>query len=142
MAIEPNRRNQMPAKKKTATPEKKELTSITTVAGEVINIPTLNWAKELKLLALIEGVLGDMSEVLRDENAETSDIIAKALAVAPDKVTEFVSVVLEQDNDWVEQKLDLPTVVGVVVPLLRSRLDLVMERVQPYITLPGQPVAE
>jgi len=132
----------MPAKKKTATPEKKELTSITTVAGEVINIPTLNWAKELKLLALIEGVLGDMSEVLRDENAETSDIIAKALAVAPDKVTEFVSVVLEQDNDWVEQKLDLPTVVGVVVPLLRSRLDLVMERVQPYITLPGQPVAE
>jgi len=131
----------MPAKKKTST-DKKELTSIKTVAGEVINIPALNWAKELKLLALIEGVLGDMSEVLRDENAETSDIIAKALAVAPDKVTEFVSVVLEQDNAWVEEKLDLPTVVEVVVPLLRSRLDLVMERVNPYITLPGQPVAE
>jgi len=131
----------MPAKKKTST-DKKELTSIKTVAGETIDIPALNWAKELKLLALIEAVLGDMSEVLRDENSETSDIIAKALSVAPDKVTEFVSVVLEQDNDWVEQKLDLPTVVEVVVPLLRSRLDLVMERVNPYITLPGQPVAE
>jgi len=128
----------MPAKKKTST-DKKELTSITTVAGEKIDIPALNWAKELKLLALIEAVLGDMSEVLRDENSETSDIIAKALSVAPDKVTEFVSVVLEQDNDWVEQKLDLPTVVEVVVPLLRSRLDLVMARVNPYITLPGQP---
>ncbi len=132
----------MPAKKKTATPEIKALTSIKTVAGEVINIPVLNWAKELKLLALIEGVLGDMSQVLRDVDAETSDIIAKALAVAPDKVTEFVSVVLEQDNAWVEEKLDLPTVVEVVVPLLRSRLDLVMERVNPYITLPGQPTAE
>ena len=131
----------MPAKKKTST-DKKELTSIKTVAGETINIPALNWAKELRLLALIEGVLGDMSEVMRDENAETSDVIARALAVAPDKVTEFVSVVLEQDNTWVEEKLDLPTVVEVVVPLLRSRLDLVMERVNPYITLPGQPVAE
>ncbi len=131
----------MPAKKKTST-DKKELTSIKTVAGETIEIPALNWAKELKLLALIEAVLGDMSEVLRDENSETSDIIAKALSVAPDKVTEFVSVVLEQDNTWVEEKLDLPTVVEVVVPLLRSRLDLVMERVNPYITLPGQPVAE
>ena len=129
----------MPAKKKTTPPTTKALTSVKTVAGDVINIPVLNWAKELRLLALIEGVLGDMSEVMRDENAETSDVIARALAVAPDKVTEFVSVVLEQDNTWVEDKLDLPTVVEVVVPLLRQRLDLVMQKINPYITLPGQP---
>ena len=108
-----------------------EKTKISTIHNEEVIVPKISWKKEIKLIRIIEEVLSNIGELAND--ADTVATVGKILEVAPDKATQFVSVVLEKEAQWVENNLDLPVIVSLIVPLLRQRLEMVMEKMRPYI---------
>jgi len=113
-------------------------TEVTTVHGDIVIVPKITWKKEIQLIKLIENVLESVTDLIDDkEEPSLAVLIQRVLSVAPEKATAFVSVVLEKDDEWVESNLDLPEIVGVIIPLLKQRLDMVTTRVTPYMTSEG-----
>ena len=106
---------------------------ITTTAGTKIPVPKLNWKKELVLINLIQSVLKDLGPTFNNVNGNFMGLITKILEVAPDKATKFVSTVMAQSDDWVEENLDISEVVAVILPLLKNRLDLILAKLTPYL---------
>lgn len=106
---------------------------ITTVDGNKMKVPRLNWKKELQLIDIIQNVLKDVAPGFSRPNQTPIDIVSKILEIAPQKATRFVAIVMNQDDNWVEENLDISEVVAVILPLLRSRLDLILRKLQPYL---------
>ncbi len=107
---------------------------VTTVDGEKMKIPRLTWKKEIDLLRIIQKTLDEVSADMSDD-ADPSVIamVNRVLRVAPERISEFIAVVLNQPAEWCMDNLDSAEILGVIIPLLRSRLDLVMERIAPFI---------
>ncbi len=119
-------------------------TEVTTVHGDKIRVPKITWKKEIQLIKLIEDVLGSLNDLIDGDDAADpglAHMIQRVLSVAPEKATRFVSVVLEKEDDWVEDNLDLPEIVSIIIPLLRERLDTVGAKISPYITQTASGVA-
>lgn len=114
---------------------------VTTVDDEKLKVPRLNWKKELILINLIQGVLKDMGPTLQNPNGDMVTLLSKVLEVAPEKATKFVSTVMGLPDEWVEEKLDISEVVAVILPLLRNRLDLILQKLTPYLQEVGAKVA-
>lgn len=111
-------------------------TAITTINGDKVIVPKLNWGKELKLLDLVQSALEEVGGVLsKTPNAwdDLYGVVTTVLKVAPQHVTEFAAVVMEKDENWVKNNLDIALILGVIVPLLRERLDMIVERVGAYL---------
>jgi len=110
-------------------------TKIHTVHGEYVIVPKITWKKEIQLIRLIESVLegfaGASGEDIEDQSMVA--LVQRMLSVAPEKATKFVSVVLEKDDDWVEDNLDLPEIVSLILPLLKQRLDTIGTKIAPYV---------
>ena len=114
---------------------------VTTVDDEKMKVPRLNWKKELVLIGLIQGVLKDMGPAITNPNGDMVTLLTKVLEVAPEKATKFVSTVMGLPDTWVEEKLDITEVVAVILPLLRNRLDLILQKLTPYLQEVGQKVS-
>jgi len=130
-----------------------ENNKVVTVSGDKVKIPKLSWKKELQLLKIIEGsvaiiveqsnrtvteevtdpITNVVSEVKVPVESTPADLIQYALQNIPEKVTEFMSIVMGKDTEWVENELDSTEILGVIVPLLKSRLDLIGEKIAPYL---------
>lgn len=127
--------------KETAVPEKvtdistyvEEPLFVTTVDKIQVPVPKLNWKKELVLITLIQDVLKELGPTFQSLDGNFMMLVTKILEVAPDKATKFVSTVMGKDPAWVEDNLDISEVVAVILPLLKSRLDLILAKLQPYL---------
>lgn len=106
---------------------------VTTTAGARVPVPRLNWKKELILINLIQAVLKDLGPALGAQNSSLMSIVATVLDIAPSKATKFVSTVMDQSDQWVEENLDISEVIAVILPLLKSRLDLIQAKLAPYL---------
>lgn len=115
---------------------------VTTVDDEKMKVPRLNWKKELVLIGLIQSVLKDMGPAISNPNGDMVTLLTKVLEVAPEKATKFVSTVMGLPDTWVEEKLDITEVVAVILPLLRNRLDLILQKLTPYLQEVGQKVSQ
>ena len=117
-------------------------TKITTVTGDDCTIPLINWEKEIRLISVIESSLDALAESLKDTpNPDVTAYVKALLHVAPDKITEFVSIVTENPPDWVTKNLDLPTIFAVIVPLVRERFETILLKVAEYLPeAVGEPV--
>jgi len=108
---------------------------VTTINGDELSVPKLSWGKELKLIQIIRKGMSELEDTMKPdaEGLNVVNIMTKILEVAPGHITEFVSLVLEQDEQWVQDNLDMPEIFGVIVPLLRTRLNLAQQKVQSYM---------
>lgn len=108
--------------------------TVKTVLGEDVKIPKLTWKKELKLITIVQETMDTLvgaSVKIADSSPET--LISSALRLVPNKITEFMSIVMEREVGWVEDNLDSTEIIGVILPLLKSRFDLIASRIQPFI---------
>jgi ABC-type proline/glycine betaine transport system substrate-binding protein len=106
---------------------------VTTTAGARVPVPRLNWKKELVLINLIQAVLKDLGPAISSGNNSLMAIVTTVLEIAPAKATKFVSTVMDQSDQWVEENLDISEVIAVILPLLKSRLDLIQAKLAPYL---------
>ena len=106
---------------------------VTTVDGIKVEVPRLNWKKELVLITLIQDVLKELGPTFSAIDGNIMAVITKVLEIAPDKATKFVSTVMGKEDSWVEDNLDITEVVAVILPLLKNRLDLILAKLQPYL---------
>jgi hypothetical protein len=111
---------------------------VRTVHGDDVNVPKITWKKEIKLIGIIQQCLDLVAEEITRINPQTGqpnfvNIVNKVLQFAPEKVSEFVATVLDHDPVWVEDNLDSAEIMGVIVPLLKGRLELVNEKLKPYL---------
>ena len=112
---------------------------VTTVSGELVSIPKLSWKKELKLLQIMQDSINELIKASVElKSASTEQMVSLALKLIPNKLTEFMSTVMDRPGEWVEDNLDSTEIVGVIVPLLKSRLDLITTKIQPFVALQGQ----
>lgn len=113
-----------------------EQNKVNTVSGEQVNIPKLSWKKELKLLQIVQESLNQLiTTSVELKTTSTEQIVSLALKLIPNKLTEFMSIVMDRPSDWVEENLDSTEIVGVIIPLLKSRFDLITTKIQPFVEL-------
>lgn len=108
---------------------------VTTIDGTKVKIPKISWKKEIDLLRIIQHTIDEVKFDPADDAVDDSvlTMVNRVLQVAPNRVTEFIAVVLGQPSEWCEDNLDSAEILGVIIPLLRSRLDLIMEKVTPFM---------
>ncbi len=112
-------------------PEEHEVTCID---GTKVKIPRLSWEKEIDLINIIQQTLDEIaSETVADTDTTVAGMVNKVLRIAPHRITQFISIVLNQSEEWCRKNLDSAEILGVIIPLLRSRLDLIMERIRPFM---------
>lgn len=106
---------------------------VTTVDGAKVKIPKLSWKKEL---ALIEIIKKSMDEIVENSGAVPEDAAALvniALRVVPHNITKFMATVMDKSEDWVQDSLDSTEIIGVILPLLKSRFDLIATKLKPFL---------
>lgn len=125
--------------------------TVKTLSGESTKIPKISWKKELKILDIIQSSLDSFSEILNRKQSQKvkdkdgteqevsipdppspTELVSFALRAVPDQVTKVMGIVMDRDDGWVQENLDSAEILGVIVPLLRSRLDLIRDRIAPY----------
>ena len=108
---------------------------ITCVDGQMISYPCPTWRSELQVITSIGVILehvGESMGVSWDElyqgfsagdKSVFTRIIIKALEVAPKEVTKIVACIIHQEPDFVEERLDLPTILEILLPFLSQRIE-------------------
>lgn len=113
-----------------------EQNKVKTINDEEVGIPKLSWKKELKLLQIIQDSINELIKASVElKSTSTEQIVSVALKLIPNRLTEFMSIVMDRPSDWVEDNLDSTEIIGVIVPLLKSRLDLITQKIQPFVEL-------
>lgn len=98
-----------------------------TVSGEKIKVPRVNWKKQILISRLIGSTIESL-ECLRNRdlsNLQVKDMIEvlpEIIEKAPEKVTEMCAILLEKDNSFVENELDLERIVELLRPFFASIL--------------------
>ena len=119
-----------PSENKIFIPEEN---SVTTLSGETFKIPKLSWKKELQLLDIVQEAIQSLVDNDTPIDGGVDNVVVKALRIVPEKITKFMALVLDRETDWVENNLDSPEILGVIVPLLKGRFDLIQDRLQKFI---------
>lgn len=113
-----------------------ENNKVNTVGGEAVGIPKLSWKKELRLLQIIQESINELiKSSVELKSTSTEQLVSVALKLIPNRLTEFMSIVMDRPGEWVEDNLDSTEIIGVIVPLLKSRLDLITQKIQPFVEL-------
>lgn len=106
---------------------------VTTVDGTVIKIPKLSWKKELQLIDIIKQSMDELATASVAVPNDATAMVNVALRVIPHKITQFMAVVMNMSEDWVQDSLDSTEIIGVCVPLLKSRFDLIATKLKPFL---------
>lgn len=110
---------------------------VTTVDGEQVPLARMVWGREIKLLGVIQSVLDFVADDISnfgEEGFGVPHLISKVMEQAPEKVSEFMLIILpDRDEAWIEENLELAEIIGVIVPLLRSRIDLIGAKLGTFV---------
>lgn len=103
------------------------------IEGETFAIPTPNWGMELQVIRSIGRLLkeikddinvplSELPELAKDKEKLTPLIITM-LEKAPDEVTKIVARIVDKDEAFVKEKLDMMIIIEILIPFFVTRME-------------------
>jgi len=98
------------------------LQEITTLNGEKVQVPKLNWKKEILIARSFTNIfksLPQLKQVDWEKGITVSQVLESLPDVveqAPDEITKIVSVILDKEPQWVEENLDFESIASLIIP--------------------------
>lgn len=102
------------------------------IEGETFEIPTPNWGMELQVIRSIGRLLkevkddidvplSELPELAKDKEKLTP-IIITMLEKAPDEVTKIIARIINKDEAFVKEKLDMMILIEILIPFFVTRM--------------------
>jgi len=95
---------------------------ITTLSGEKVQVPKLNWKKEILIARSFTNIFKSLPELKKvdwEKGITVSQVLESLpdiMEKVPDEITKIVSIALDKETKWVEENLDFESIAGLVVP--------------------------
>lgn len=107
--------------------------------GSTIALPYPTWRSELQVIASVGKILehiGDSIGVTWEELYQgftdkdkgiLTKVVIKALEIAPTEITKIIASITGQTTAFVEENLDLPAILEILLPFLSQRIEKLLE---------------
>jgi len=104
------------------------LQEITTLNGEKVQVPKLNWKKEILIARSFTNIFKSLPQLKKvdwEKGITVSQVLESLPDVveqAPDEITKIVSVILDKEPQWVEENLDFESIASLIIPFFSGYL--------------------